>query len=236
MQVQQRQHLSHLRALAAPGRQDHRPEPPPLTSHRVDAAVVHPRCAHRDAPGHGPHRTLARVAVAHHQPPASLVALGRVGGQIVVDLGLQGGGEHPPGAFAGQPVQVHPQLALHSLISDYTQHRGVTLLTGVAAPVSHLGWSNRRVRRAHMQGAVHNFRSYLPGPCLFCEQLSEGYFSPTSLMSCRSSGSSQLAASQAFPVTNSSAWPFLKGPLSPTIVALQLVGVAGHGMRRNLLP
>ena len=82
VQVQQRQHLSHLGALAAPRRQDHRAEPDPLAGHRVDPAVVHPRRAHRDRPGRGGHLALACVAVAHHQPPATLVPLGRVRGQV----------------------------------------------------------------------------------------------------------------------------------------------------------
>jgi len=46
------------------------------------------------------------VAVAHHQPPATLVPLAGVGGQVVVDLGLQRGGQHLPGALAGQLVQI----------------------------------------------------------------------------------------------------------------------------------
>jgi hypothetical protein len=46
------------------------------------------------------------VAVAHHQPPATLVTLGCVGGQVVVDLGLQRGGEHAPGTLTSQLVQV----------------------------------------------------------------------------------------------------------------------------------
>src|SRR5215217_2147630 len=153
MQVQQRQDLGHLGAATAPGRQDHRAEPRPLAGRRVDAAVVDPRCAHWDRSGHGGNLTLAGVAVADHQPPAALVPLGGEGGQGGVDLGLQGGGQHPPGTLTGQAVQVGVQLRLCGLVSDYTQHRGVTLLTGVAAPVSHLGWSSRRVRRALAQEA-----------------------------------------------------------------------------------
>jgi hypothetical protein len=57
------------------------------------------------------------VAVAHHQPPPVLVPVGRGGSQVVVDLGLQRSGEHAPGTLASQPIQVHPQLGLHSLVS-----------------------------------------------------------------------------------------------------------------------
>jgi hypothetical protein len=121
VQVQQRQHLSHLGTLAAPGRQDHRPEPDPLTAHRVNPAVVHPRRPHPDRTGGCRHLALAGVAVAHHQPPATLVAFGGVGGQVVVDLGLQRGGQHAPGALTGQLVQVRVQLGTRSLIGHYTQ-------------------------------------------------------------------------------------------------------------------
>jgi hypothetical protein len=74
------------------------------------------------------------VAVAHHQPPAVLVPLGRVGGQVGVDLGLQRGGQHAPGTLAGQLVQVQAQLGTRGGSSDYTQHCGVTLLAGAPTP------------------------------------------------------------------------------------------------------
>ena len=112
MQVQQRQHLSHLGALAAPGRQDHRAEPDPLARHRVDPAVIHPRRPHRDRTRGSHHLALAGMAVADHQPPATLIPRGGVRGQVVVDLGLQGGGQHPPGALAYQLVQVQAQPVL----------------------------------------------------------------------------------------------------------------------------
>jgi hypothetical protein len=74
------------------------------------------------------------VAVAHHQPPTVLVPLGCIGRQVGVDLGLQGGGQYPPGAFAGELVQVGVQLGTRVGISDYTQHCGVTLLAGAPTP------------------------------------------------------------------------------------------------------
>jgi hypothetical protein len=122
MQVQQRQHLGHLRALAAPWRQDHRAEPDTLTRHRIGAAIVDPRRPDRDRPGHSGDLPLARVAVAHHQPLAVLVPLGRARSQIVVDLGFQPGGQHPPGTLTHQLVQVKAQLVVCLLGGDYTQH------------------------------------------------------------------------------------------------------------------
>jgi hypothetical protein len=62
------------------------------------------------------------VAVADHQPPATLVPLGRVGGQVGVDLGLHGGGQHRPGTLAHQLVQVQAQLTHGLLGGDDTQH------------------------------------------------------------------------------------------------------------------
>jgi hypothetical protein len=43
-------------------------------------------------------------------------------GQIVVDLGLQGSGQHPPGTLAHDLVQVQAQLVIYSGAGDYTQH------------------------------------------------------------------------------------------------------------------
>jgi hypothetical protein len=48
---------------------------------------------HRDRPGRSRHLALAGVAVADHQPPATLVTLGVVGGQVGVDLSLQRGSQ-----------------------------------------------------------------------------------------------------------------------------------------------
>jgi hypothetical protein len=43
-------------------------------------------------------------AVAHHEPAPVLVALGGEPGDVVVDLGLQGFGEHLAGALADEVV------------------------------------------------------------------------------------------------------------------------------------
>lgn len=45
VQVQQRQHLGHLRGFAGPCRQDRRGEPPAFTGVGIDALVVDPRRA-----------------------------------------------------------------------------------------------------------------------------------------------------------------------------------------------
>jgi hypothetical protein len=106
MQAQQRQHLGDLGALAAPRRQDHRAEPRPLAGHRIGAAVIHPRRPHPDRPGSSGDLPLAGAAVADHQPPATLVPLGRMRGQILIDLGFQRNRQHPPRALTHELVQV----------------------------------------------------------------------------------------------------------------------------------
>jgi hypothetical protein len=99
VQVQERQHLGDLLGLAAPRRQDRRGEPAPLARLGVGAAVVDPRRDHLDRPGAGEHLAGLVGAVAHDQPPAGLVALARELGDVGVDLGLQGFGEHPAGTL-----------------------------------------------------------------------------------------------------------------------------------------
>jgi hypothetical protein len=96
VQVQQRQHLGDLRGASAPRRQDRRGEPPALAGLRVDAAVVHARRDDPDRPCRGQHLAGLMAAVAHHQPPARLVALIGELGDVVLDLGLQRCGQHPP--------------------------------------------------------------------------------------------------------------------------------------------
>jgi hypothetical protein len=56
------------------------------------------------------------MAVAAHQPVATLVDQLGEGDQVNVDLGLQRGGQHAAGAFAGQLVQAHRQLAPGGLV------------------------------------------------------------------------------------------------------------------------
>ena len=75
VEVQQRQHLSHLRRLPGPRRQDRRGEPRPLTRVRVDALVVDPRRPHWHRAGRRGHFPRLVVAVADYQPVAVLVEL-----------------------------------------------------------------------------------------------------------------------------------------------------------------
>jgi hypothetical protein len=82
-------------------------------------------------------------------------------GEIVVDLGLQGGGEHPPGTLAYQLVQVQAQLVLRLGVGGYTQHAAF-LPAGVhragASRTCHPG----RYAALTSPDPIHNFGSYLP--------------------------------------------------------------------------
>ena len=108
VQVQQRQHLGHLRRLARPRRQDRRGEPLPLTGIGVDALVVDPRRPHRHRPRRGQHLALVVVAVADHQPTPVLVDLTDMGVDVGGDLGLQRRREHLPGTVADDLVEQRP--------------------------------------------------------------------------------------------------------------------------------
>jgi hypothetical protein len=99
MQIQQRQHLGDLRALAAPGRQDRRGEAGPLTGVRVDPLVVDARRVDLHRAGRGQHLPRLVRAVADHHPPAVGVPLVDELQDVGVHLGLQRRGQHPSGAL-----------------------------------------------------------------------------------------------------------------------------------------
>ena len=152
MQVQQRQHRGDLRAAPDPAGQDHALELLPLPGRRVDSPVVHPGTHHLDLADPGGNRAGWGVAVATHQPVATLVCQRGVGGDVGVDLDLQRHRQHPPCALPKQLVQVQAQLGLGSIVCDYTQHRGVPSSPAFTAPAS-FRWSGWKVRRVLMPGA-----------------------------------------------------------------------------------
>ena len=94
---------------------------------RVDAPVVDPRRDHLDRAGRGQHLAGLVGAVAHHQPPAVLVALAGELGDVGVDLGLQRLGQHPPGALADDLVDQRRRRAAARVIGvsgsrNYGEH------------------------------------------------------------------------------------------------------------------
>jgi hypothetical protein len=108
MQIQQRQHLGHLRRLACPRRQDRRRKPLPLTGIRVDTFVIDPRRLYRHRTRGGQHVTPLVITVAHHKPSAVVVDMINELFHIRCDLGLQRRLQHPPSAVADNLIQQRP--------------------------------------------------------------------------------------------------------------------------------
>ena len=108
VQIQQRQHLGHLRGLARPRRQDRRGKPLPLTGIGVDALVVDPRRGHLTAPAAVSTSRWLVIAVADHQPATVLVDLVGVSVDVGGDLGLQRRGQHLPGTVADDLIEQRP--------------------------------------------------------------------------------------------------------------------------------
>src|ERR1019366_7223970 len=122
VQVRQRQHLADLRGLARPRRQDRRAEPLPLACVRVGALVVHPGRGHLHRPGAGQHRPRPGGAVAHHHPPAILIAQPRELVDVGGDLGLQRRGQHLPGAVPHDLVDQRRRLPISRQRASHVRH------------------------------------------------------------------------------------------------------------------
>jgi hypothetical protein len=93
----------------------------------VDAAVVHPRHGHLDRACAGQNLAGLVGAVAHHQSASTLVALVEELSDVGVDLGLQGLGQHPPGALADEFVDQHRPVGAAGVIGvgssrNYGEH------------------------------------------------------------------------------------------------------------------
>jgi len=82
-------------------------------------------------------------AVAHHQPPTVLVALGDEPGDVGVDLGLQRLGQHPAGTITDDLIDQRTTAGIGAVTAgvigaggsrNYGEHRGRTFPTGVRAP------------------------------------------------------------------------------------------------------
>jgi hypothetical protein len=124
VQVQQWQHLGHLRRFARPGRQDRPGTPLPLPGHRTDTLVVDPRRTHRDRARRRGHLPPLVMTVADDQPPTRPVDL--VGEHLDVggNLGLQRGGQHLPNAVADDLIKQRPTSRLVGRLDvvDYPEH------------------------------------------------------------------------------------------------------------------
>jgi hypothetical protein len=80
-------------------------EPLALPGLLIDALVVDSGRAQAHRPRPNRQATLARVPVAHHQPPAVPVALLDKRRDVLVDLDLKRRRDHPPRALTSQLVQ-----------------------------------------------------------------------------------------------------------------------------------
>jgi hypothetical protein len=124
VQVHQRQHLGHLRALATPRRHDGRAEPAPLAGLGVDPAVVDSGRLDFDLASGGDDGAGLGVAIANDQAVAVLVELPGQGLDVAGGLHLDCGDQHPPGALADDLVQSRGGFFRSGVvIGDYCQHR-----------------------------------------------------------------------------------------------------------------
>src|SRR5690606_3697499 len=87
------------------GRQDPRAELLALPGVLVDAPIVDPRRADRHGARTDSHPPLAGAAIAHNQPPTVRVALISEPLDVVGDLGLQRGRDHPPRTLAREIIE-----------------------------------------------------------------------------------------------------------------------------------
>ena len=112
VQIQDRQHLGHLRRPPRVRRQDPRAEPLALPGLLVDALVVHPRRPDRDRARADRHPPLPRPAVADHQPLAVLVDLVHERADVLIDLGLERRRDHPASALPREIIERDPTLVV----------------------------------------------------------------------------------------------------------------------------
>ena len=120
-QVQHGQHLRHLRRPPHVRRQDLARE---LLALAIDdALVVDPWRLDLDLAGTRRDSSRLRLAVADDLAVALVVALVLVPADVLLDLGLERCGQHPPRAAQDHRIQVLPQAALvFYLVLDYLQH------------------------------------------------------------------------------------------------------------------
>jgi hypothetical protein len=105
VQVQDREHLGHLRRAPRVRRQDPRAEPLALPGLLVDPLVIDPRRPDRHCPRTDGHAPLPGATVADHQPLAILANLVHERAHVLVNLGLQRGGDHPTSALPRQIIE-----------------------------------------------------------------------------------------------------------------------------------
>ena len=97
-------------------------EPLAFATLTVDPLVVDPRCGDLDGAGDRLHAAWFGTAVAHDEPVTTLVTVLQMLGDVRIDLGLEGHGQHAARPFAADLVDPEPGLLARGLLSDYLQH------------------------------------------------------------------------------------------------------------------
>jgi hypothetical protein len=105
VQVEDRQHLGHLRRAPRARRQDLRAKPPALPALLIDAPVVDPWRPDRDRPGPDRQLLLTSATIANHQPLPALIDLLDERADVLVDLRLQRRGDHPASTLPRQIIE-----------------------------------------------------------------------------------------------------------------------------------
>jgi hypothetical protein len=143
VQVQQRQHLSHLRRPAAPRRQDQAAEPLLSAGGRVGALVVHPRRPDPDRARHRGHLSRPGMPVAHHQPrlfssrSPACAAMHAATSSSSATASIR----RP---FPHDLIQAFGQVLARSLVSDYLQAPGTWRPAISTGPVDQCGGPGSR--------------------------------------------------------------------------------------------
>jgi hypothetical protein len=112
VQIQDRQHLGHLRGPPRVRRQDPRAEPLALPALLINALVVDARRADRDRPRPDRHAALPRTAVTDDQPLTVLIDLLHERADVLVNLDLERRGDHPPRALPREIIEREPTLII----------------------------------------------------------------------------------------------------------------------------
>jgi len=86
------------------------------------------------------------MAIAGHQPVAPPVQLLGEGGHVALDLGFEGGHQHPAGALPDDLVEPAGGFRLRVDFSQYSQHRRSFPPACHRQRISF--WSTTKVRRA----------------------------------------------------------------------------------------
>ena len=110
VQVQDRQHLGHLRRPPRIRRQDPRAEPRALAGLLIHALVIHARRPDRHRPGADRDAPLPRATVPDHQPLAVLINHLHERAHVLVNLGLERPRDHPASALPREIIKRDPTI------------------------------------------------------------------------------------------------------------------------------